>query len=1049
MARQRRVRRTVPRRPTKPPESQPGPWSLNDHVVEESLLTGDHSNDLDALFGEAGHEELQQLARQAAAARRRGGPKVLVLPGIMGSKLGVRRTTLKVIHDDVYWLNPVRFTLGIARSLQLAPNGNPGKIVPLGVFLSVYLKLKLSLVIAGYDAELFPYDWRLPIAESGKLLRDKIRSFKQSVSLVAHSMGGLVARAAVRAGADVERLIMLGTPNYGSFAPIQALRGVYPVVKKLAALDVRSSAVDLATIFASFDGLCQMFPSPMKYPTRDFFSPASWPKSLPKISPNVVKRSAQVQAVLAAANSNRPFYLIAGYNQDTVVGAGVNEATDEFEYELSSAGDGTVPLQLALLEDTTTYYVEESHGLLPNNGKVIKAVKDILSDGETKILPTTVPALRSTSVRRVAEASLRSIQEFDRRSPQNLRSVELRNIIAEVAAPIGQQISVSTVESDGKTEPTIADKWKSLTVSRPKQRYLEVRFVRGSITDVDTRAYALGLFRAVTPTGAAAFIDAQLDGVITEFTQRRMFNSNVGEVFVMPANRRLRADMVVFVGLGPFDGFNDSVQQVVAENLLRTLVRTNVEEFATVLFGGASGADVGKVLENLMRGFIRALNDVDDDERFRRITICELDQDRYRQICNELYRLASTPLFDGVEISFTEPDVVKRSDGRSPDSPIEPRDSQRKSQRGSIAVHEPIYLLVRQEMEDPRANPGTVTIRSSLLATSAKAATISDSQVIDKADLDAIYDQIDGGGVGFANLPAFGKEWTKRVLPDSICKVLPSSRDYHLVIVHDAESSRLPWETLHFTEDGDWIPAVEAGISHRYLANNFSVTKFLEARRKDKSLDMLLIVDPSQTLDGAVREAQRIEKLFGLQPDVNLTRIGERDGTRPRLIKELSSGKYDVVHYAGHAMFDPQERSRSGILCANDQILSGADLSGLANLPSLVFFNACESARVRAFGRRGARKPDRQQQKLAGIGFAEAFLRGGVANFVGTYWEVGDLSAETFADVFYRAVLAGDAMGDAVLKARKKLRELKQVDWADYIHYGSHQFRVKDPDDRS
>ena len=51
---------------------------------------------------------------------------------------------------------------------------------------------------------------------------------RTKISLVAHSMGGPRARAALRPAAreKIERLIMLGTPNQGSFNAVQALRGV-------------------------------------------------------------------------------------------------------------------------------------------------------------------------------------------------------------------------------------------------------------------------------------------------------------------------------------------------------------------------------------------------------------------------------------------------------------------------------------------------------------------------------------------------------------------------------------------------------------------------------------------------------------------------------------------------------------------------------------------------------------------------------------------------------------------------------------------------------
>ena len=78
------------------------------------------------------------------------------------------------------------------------------------------------------------------------------------------------------------------------------------------------------------------------------------------------------------------------------------------------------------------------------------------------------------------------------------------------------------------------------------------------------------------------------------------------------------------------------------------------------------------------------------------------------------------------------------------------------------------------------------------------------------------------------------------------------------------------------------------------------------------------------------------------------------------------------------------------------------------------------------------------------IGLAEAFLLGGVANYLGTYWPVGDKSAKGFAKTFYDELFNKKTIGDALLKGRSKVRnEIKSVDWADYIHYGSYDFVLK------
>jgi len=74
---------------------------------------------------------------------------------------------------------------------------------------------------------------------------------------------------------------------------------------------------------------------------------------------------------------------------------------------------------------------------------------------------------------------------------------------------------------------------------------------------------------------------------------------------------------------------------------------------------------------------------------------------------------------------------------------------------------------------------------------------------------------------------------------------------------------------------------------------------------------------------------------------------------------------------------------------------------------------------------------------------AEALMRGGIANYMSTYWPVGVAAAETFASTFYKSVLAGTPIGSALLEGRKAVRDAGERDWADYILYGNFDFVLK------
>ena len=262
-----------------------------------------------------------------------------------------------------------------------------------------------------------------------------------------------------------------------------------------------------------------------------------------------------------------------------------------------------------------------------------------------------------------------------------------------------------------------------------------------------------------------------------------------------------------------------------------------------------------------------------------------------------------------------------------------------------------------------------------------------------------------------------------------------------MVVVHDAPSSQIPWETIRI---GDWSPAADTGLCRRYMADDLSVAKWLEERKYGKTLDVLLVVNPTADLAGAEAEGDRIKELLSARPWVKIRELRGPAATRGTLLEAFKSGDYDVVHYAGHAEFNEGHPELSGIRCYGSQVLSGADLAGLGNLPALVFFNACESGRVR--GGAKAKRVDIIKRIQQNVGLAEAFMRGGVANYVGTYWPVGDASATTFAATFYPAILNGQSISRSLLDARRVVREAGSIDWADYIHYGSPHFILKHPD---
>ena len=1007
------------------------PYILTNAWVERALLLGTETELLEDYFNKDRVGVMQGLARDASRAIR-GGDRVFILPGIMGSTLGFPRD---FPWDDVIWIDPFNILLGNLRKLVL-DEGRNAAIEPLGVILFAYLSLKLRLRSSGFDAEFYPFDWRQDIAALGRGLAERLSEEKRPVHLVAHSMGGLVAQAALEhKPANLRRIITLGTPNFGSFAAIQAFRGVHPIARKIARLDLTSTQDEIGGIFKTFPGLCQMFPA-VAQSGADYFALRSWPRSGVLPSEAMLNACRKTLAALPPAGA-ADLTQIIGCDRETVVAADIDD--DEFVYTTSLEGDGTVPVTLALLPDRPAYFVTEEHGSLANNATVAKAVEDILTTGKTSRLIDQRPATRGDFLRRIPEHTLRDGQDaHDAEALGRMRraagSREARELLSEFASPPSP--AASTPQSMaapplGAPPAQSAVLYDRVVIGRRHQLRLDITLAFGSITEVEASACVLGLFGQVSPGGAAKAIDALMDGAIMQMSERRMLSTKVGAVSFLPKGRHpVRADLIAFVGLGAFDSFKEETLEAATENLIRTLLLTRVDDFAMVPFGGGSGIDPGKALHHMMSGFTRGLVDADGDHRFRGITICELDPDRYRRIQHCLYSLCGTRLFDNVEVTLREKHLPA------------PR-----RMAVETAAAQPIYLIMRQEEE---AN-NTALFISSLLTTGDKATTFPASRTVDLIELNRHLNKIKpGSNLSIPEIAAFGKTLGELVLSPEMLEVLRQYPSQHLVVVHDAGSSRIPWETLHI---GDNPPALSGGLSHRYEAKDLSTTKWLQNRQLSRVLNILLIINPTGDLQGAEAEGQRIEKLFGAPGlAISVEPVRGEAARRSALLDALSSGKYDVVHYAGHAFFDADNPERSGILCAGGDVLAGSDLAALANLPSLMFFNACEAARIRRGvpaikeqgGRAGAENTPAIPERLRrGIGFAEALLRGGVANYVGTYWPVGDEAAKAFAEAFYQSLLAGRTLGDAILHGRRALKQADLSDWADYVLYGDPGFILK------
>jgi pimeloyl-ACP methyl ester carboxylesterase len=240
---------------------------------------------------------IPNLEQIFATARSRTGKRpVIVIPGILGSELINSKT------GDKVWPSAFRTSQeGLPISPDLAANHDdlvPGKIIETvklaRVLPEVYVYRDLLEALrryAGYrDGDwnnpaadgyqdtfyVFPYDWRQDNVSNARELVRRIEQLKSKLkrpdlkfNVVAHSMGGLIARYAAmygdadlppgdgpiqptwRGAAHIGKIVMIGVPNEGSadaFATLvegysitEGLRRRVPLLNKLTAEDVVST----------------------------------------------------------------------------------------------------------------------------------------------------------------------------------------------------------------------------------------------------------------------------------------------------------------------------------------------------------------------------------------------------------------------------------------------------------------------------------------------------------------------------------------------------------------------------------------------------------------------------------------------------------------------------------------------------------------------------------------------------------------------------------------------------------------------------------------
>ena len=670
-------------------------------AIRDALLrlTEDERSVLETRLGTEAVERLYQKGRKAR--RGPGAGRVIVIHGIMGARLATDGTS----DSDRIWLNYLRLARGRIRELALALDGGPAKPtykVRVDGMFPEYLPM-LTELGEQWQVRPFAFDWRSDLDRAADELAQLISGWSKGepTHIVAHSMGGLVARRFIQLHADVwksmedpsgqgrgGRLIMLGTPNRGSFAIPLVLTGREKTVRMLEMLDLKHDMSELLGILSTFLGCYQMLPAPGINGGDDrvrLFDRETW-GALP-VHDQLLKRGRDFQETLFPVIDPQRLIYVAGYNQRTPHRIKVDKP-GVFLYQETLDGDGRVPHDLGLLDDVRNFWVNESHGSLPRNVDVLAGIHELLRTGATNALEQARPTRRGGAdapdkwqraeevepiPQEVVDFVAKPVRRGKTSTPAATRE-EIETVEAEIlrdylggAREAPTRAAVASPAVLGKSSRAERD-----GVAREDLPRLTVEVVWGSITDAEGDVYVSGHYERVLPQNAELALDRVVsapgarddDLVLTSLTRRGILRGALGDVEFYPWARE-PGRLVAIAGMGRPGSFQRMELRRLARSLTWAISSLpNVQTVCTVLIGsGVGNLSVAAAVEGLILGMVDALGLASHATRVHTLRIVERSYRKAIETNNALQALAEREAIADRIMLETQKDIVRGTGG--------------------------------------------------------------------------------------------------------------------------------------------------------------------------------------------------------------------------------------------------------------------------------------------------------------------------------------------------------------------------------------------------
>ena len=963
-------------------------------------------------------------------------PIVFLLPGISGSHL--------TIGDDRIWIDPIDLAFGGVAKLAI---DNP-QVEPEALIGLYYGKLA-KFLDGSHDVRPWAYDWRRSLLETGRLFARELRKAlatksDQEVRIVAHSMGGLVARAAFALDQDLWetfkarkgcRLIMLGTPNGGSFSIPMLLLGRNKLMGYLALLDFKASRRDHLKVISDWPGALQMLPA-----ERDeLFETKGW-TALDKADPgekwvkpdgDTLREAKAFRKLIEGApiDRERMFY-IAG-QADTFSGMTVDESGGKDEairFQISPEGDGQVLWSTGIPKGIKVWFTHAVHGDLARHRRAFPAILDILERGTTDKLPTEKPAVS--------------------RSP---------HLPAEIAAE-----TVAVVPS---MEHLLAAATGASLAFEPvsEERQVAIEITHGHLAFA-RHPVMVGHYIGDSLNGTELVLDRRQSGRIAK---RRRLGLHPGPIGTndVHLNDAKQPTGSVIIGLGAIsDLTSGKLQQTVQQGLLE-LAATTLEErqkqrgknalpaaaseplgVSCVLVGTGEGV---VAVQDCVVAIMRAMKNANrllGDEGFAHLEIIELIEQRAIGAWHAVQKWLKRAEFQG---SFSLDQPIRESKGGQrrigpEDDPLWWTPVTITSVDDEAEVSGPFGLKRPKDRRALKyvAIAGRARAEADLVA--------HQRSLVERYVQRITRRQVEKGAASPART-LFELLWPNRLKEQSL-------DDRNLRLILDESSAALPWEMMDDRrpwtgatggdgKDDFGPPVTRFGVIRQLMAMNFRRTT-----PKVNGGKALVIGDPLgetsglAALPGAQREAETVATALEAR-GYDVTRLIGKDVWPEDVISELFAHAWQIVHIAAHGVVDyafpsdPLREKKTGVVLGGSMVLDAEILEQMPVPPDLVFVNCCLLGSIDPSEENQYLRSDRPALASS---VAVQLIKMGVRAVVAAGWEVGDTSAELFAKTLYAGLLDGGTFGEVTQEARHEVHAAFPSDstWGAYQCYGHPDFEL-------